>query len=118
MTNHEREAEVSKRDYLGDFEQVVLLAVMRLGPDAYGVSIKHEIEQRAHRKVTLGAIYPTLDRLEAKGLVSSRVGKPTAERGGRAKRHFEISAAGRKALRRSREMLAALWDGFEQEATP
>jgi DNA-binding PadR family transcriptional regulator len=88
---------------------------MRLGPDAYGVSIKQEIEQRTHRKVSLGAIYPTLDRLEAKGLVSSRVGEPTAERGGRAKRHFEINAAGLEALRRSRAMLAALWDGFEHE---
>jgi len=106
---------VSKRDYLGDFEQVVLLAVMRLGPDAYGVSIKHEIELRTHRKVSLGAIYPTMDRLEAKGLVTSRVGKPTGERGGRAKRHFKISAAGRRALHRSHEMLASLWDGFEQE---
>ncbi|UCD24756.1 MAG: helix-turn-helix transcriptional regulator [Gemmatimonadota bacterium] len=106
---------MSKRDYLGDFEQVVLLTVMRLGPDAYGVSIKQEIEQRTHRKVSLGAIYPTLDRLEAKGLVASRVGVPTAERGGRAKRHFEINSAGLAALRRSHAMLAALWDGFEQE---
>lgn len=108
---------MTRRDYLGDFEQVVLLAVMRLGPEAYGVSIKREIEERTGRTVSLGAIYPTMDRLEAKGFVISRVGQPTPERGGRAKRHFRINAAGRRALRRSHEMLAALWDGFEPEAT-
>jgi len=109
---------MAKRDYLGDFEQVVLLAVMRLGPNAYGVHIQKEIAERTLREVSLGAIYPTMDRLEAKGFVSSRVGEPTAERGGRAKRYVEIRPAGRKALRRSRTMLAALWDGFEPESTP
>jgi len=108
---------MARRDYLGDFEQVVLLAVMRLGPEAYGVSIKREIEQRTGRNVSLGAIYPTMDRLEAKGFVTSHVGAPTAERGGRAKRHFRISAAGLRQLRRSHEMLAAMWEGFTPEAT-
>jgi len=108
---------MTRRDYLGDFEQVVLLAVMRLGPEAYGVSIKHEIEQRTGRNVSLGAIYPTMDRLEAKGFVTSHVGAPTAERGGRAKRHFRINAAGLRQLRRSHEMLAAMWEGFTPEAT-
>jgi len=107
-----------KRDSLGDLEHVALLAVMRLGPEAYGVSIKREIEERTRRKVTLGAIYPTMDRLEEKGFVTSRVGEPSAERGGRAKRHFKINAAGLKQLRRSYEILAALWEGFEPEATP
>jgi len=107
-----------KRDYLGEFEQVVLLAIMRLGPDAYGVTIKDEIEARTRRSVSLGAIYPTVDRLEEKGFVISRAGEPTAERGGRSKRHIKISPAGLRALRRSHKMLAALWDGFEQEVTP
>jgi DNA-binding PadR family transcriptional regulator len=104
------------RDYLGEFEHVVLLAVMRLGPDAYGVTIKQEIEERTGRKVSLGSIYPTVDRLQAKGFVTSRLGEPTAARGGRAKRHFKITPVGLRALRRSRRMLSALWDGFEPEA--
>jgi len=107
---------MAKRDYLGEFEHVVLLAIMRLGSDAYGVSIQREIETRAGRRVSLGAIYPTMDRLEAKGLVASRVGEPTSERGGRAKRHVELKPAGRDALRRSRTMLTALWEGFEPES--
>jgi len=102
---------------LGDFEQVVLLAVMRLGPHAYGVSIKHEIEARTRRNVSLGAIYPTVDRLEDKGFVITRAGRPTGERGGRSKRHVKITPAGLRALRRSHSMLAALWEGFEPEAT-
>jgi PadR family transcriptional regulator PadR len=109
---------MAKRDYLGEFEQIVLLAIMRLGPEAYGVTIKDEIEARTRRKVSLGAIYPTVDRLEQKGFVTSRAGEPTAERGGRSKRHIKISPAGLRALRRSHEMLAALWDGFEREVTP
>ncbi len=104
---------MSTRDYLGEFEQVVLLALMRLGDDAYGVTIRREIEDRTGRSVSLGAIYPTLHRLEAKGYVSSYTGEPTATRGGRAKRHFRLDAEGRTALNRSREMLAALWQGYE-----
>lgn len=98
---------------LGEFEQVVLLAVMRLGPDSYGVAIRKEIEARTGRDVSLGAIYPTLDRLEAKGFVSSRRGPPTAERGGRAKRHFRLEPSGAEALRRSWEEFTSLWKGFE-----
>jgi PadR family transcriptional regulator PadR len=101
------------RQKLGEFEQIVLLAVMRLGPDSYGVSIRREIEARTGRKVSLGAIYPTLDRLEAKGFVSSRHGEPTQERGGRSKRHFKLEPAGAAALRRSWETFTALWEGFE-----
>ncbi len=107
---------MSTRDYLGEFEQVVLLSLMRLGDDAYGVSIRREIEERTGRSVSLGAIYPTLHRLEAKGYVSSYTGEPTATRGGRAKRHFQLDAEGRTALNRSREMLAALWQGWEPDA--
>jgi len=95
---------------------VVLLAVMRLGPDSYGVSIRREIEARTGRQVSLGAIYPTLERLEAKGFVSSRHGEPTRERGGRSKRHFKLETAGAAVLRRSWEEFAALWKGFEPGA--
>ena len=104
-----------KRDYLGEFEQVVLLAIMRLGDDAYGVTIRREIEARTDRDVSLGAIYPTLHRLEEKELVSSYTGEPTATRGGRSKRHFRLEAEGHVALKRSRDMISALWRGFEAD---
>ena len=106
---------MTKRDYLGDFEQVVLLALMRLGDGAYGVTIRQELEQRTGRSVSLGAIYPTLNRLEEKGLVSSFTGEPSATRGGRAKRHFKLESEGLAALRRSKDVLAALWEGHETE---
>ena len=77
--------------YLGEFELMVLLALMRLGDDAYGVPISLEIEQRTGREVALGSVYAALDRMEEKGLVASRVGDPTAERGGRAKRYFRVT---------------------------
>ena len=104
---------MNRKDYLGEFEQLVLLALMRLGTGAYGVTIRREIEERTDRPVTLGAIYPTLHRLEEKGMVSSFTGEPTATRGGRSKRHFRLESAGKAALHRSRQMLAALWDGYE-----
>ncbi len=103
------------RHFLGEFEQIVLLAIMRLGPDAYGVTIRREIEARTGRSVSLGAIYPTLHRLEEKGFVSSYTGEPTATRGGRAKRHFLIEAPGMAAVRASREMIESLWRGFETD---
>ena len=98
---------------LGEFEEVVLLAVMRLGPDSYGVAIQREIEVRTGRDVSLGAIYPTLDRLESKGFVSSRRGEPTPERGGRSKRHFRLQPEGAAALQRSWREFTSLWRGFE-----
>ena len=109
---------MTKRDYLGEFEQVVLLALMRLGEEAYGVTIRREIEERTGRAVSLGGIYPTLNRLEDKGLVSSFMGEPNATRGGRAKRHFILEAEGLAALHRSRKMLASLWQGHGHEADP
>jgi DNA-binding PadR family transcriptional regulator len=109
---------MAKGNYLGEFEQMVLLALMRLGEGAYGVTIRREIEQRTERSVTLGAIYPTLHRLEEKGFVSSYNGEPTATRGGRAKRHFKLEAEGLAALQRSRDMVAAMWEGHEPGAAP
>src|SRR5437763_9323287 len=83
-------SELMRDHYLGEFEQIVLLAVLRLGDDAYGVPIRREIEKRGGRKVTVGALYSTLDRLEAKGYVSSWFADPTAERGGRSRRYFRV----------------------------
>jgi DNA-binding PadR family transcriptional regulator len=83
---------------LGDFEQLVLLALVRLGDRAYGVSIHDEIVRRARRDVAVAAVYKTLERLEDKGLAVSSVGEPTSERGGRRKKYFRIQPAGRRAL--------------------
>ena len=83
---------------LGDFEQLVLLALVRLGQGAYGVSVRQEIEERTGRDVSLGAIYKTFDRLAAKGLVRSSLGEPSAQRGGRRKRHYQVEASGEDAL--------------------
>ena len=90
---------------LGRFEEQVLLVLLRLGESAYGVPIRRELAERTGRDVSLGAVYTTLERLKRKGYVSSRVGDPTAERGGRAKRYFKIEARGMKALEMSREMV-------------
>ncbi|HBY62361.1 MAG TPA: PadR family transcriptional regulator [Solibacterales bacterium] len=89
---------MAKGDFLGEFEQLVLMAVLRLGGDAYGMTVRREIEVRAGREVTVGAVYATLDRLESKGYVHSKEGEATAERGGRAKRLFEVTGAGQAAL--------------------
>jgi PadR family transcriptional regulator len=97
--------------YLGEFEQIVLLAVIRLGDKAYGVPIRREIEERVGRKVTVGALYSTLDRLEAKGYVSSWFADPTAERGGRSRRYFRVEPLGAEALARAKEMLERMWKG-------
>ena len=99
--------------YLGEFEQAILLAVLRLGPDAYGRAIRQELEDCTGRTVSHGAAYITLDRMQAKGLLKSWLADPEDGRGGRAKRYFEVSAAGVKALRESREALLTLWDGVE-----
>lgn len=104
---------MAKGEYLGEFEQIVLLAALRLGKNAYGVTIWEEIEKRTGRPVMLGAVYSTLDRLEAKRYISSKVGDPTPERGGRAKRFFKITAQGSAALKRSREILASMWAGLD-----
>ena len=107
---------MSKGDYLGEFEQLVLLALMRLGEGAYGMAVRREIEERTGRAVAIGAVYATLDRLEAKGLVTSADGQAAAERGGRARRFFTVSGEGLRALRRSQEALARMWDGLPHGA--
>jgi PadR family transcriptional regulator PadR len=93
---------------LGPLEEIVLLALVRLRENAYGVPIRREITERTGRDVSVGALYTTLDRLERKGYVSSRMGEPTRERGGRSKRYFQIEAPGKQALNYSRETVARM----------
>ena len=102
-------------EYLGEFEQVVLLAVLRLGEPAYGVPIRQEIEKRIERRVSVGALYATLDRLEAKGYLHSWFSEATAQRGGRAKRYFRLLPEGAQALARSKSMLDRMWQGLKVE---
>ena len=101
--------------YLGEFEQIVLLAVWRIGQDAYGVRIRQEIEARTGRAVTIGAVYATLDRLAQKGCVKTAMGEPTAARGGRAKRYYSITRTGMAALEDTRLQLARMWKGLRRE---
>lgn len=101
------------RHNLGEFEQLVLLALLRLGDEAYGAGIRAEILARTGRSITPGAIYPTLDRLEQRGLVVSHWGEPTAERGGRARRHFALTKAGVAEIRRAWQQTASLARGLE-----
>lgn len=104
-----------KPDVLGEFEQSVLLAIAHLGDAGYGVTIRREIEARTRRAVSIGALYTALDRLERKGLASSRMSDPTPERGGRRRRYFTLRTAGAAALRQSRERLARMWAGLEAD---
>jgi PadR family transcriptional regulator PadR len=94
-------------DQLGRFEEIVLLALVRLR-ETYGVPIRREIAERTDRDVSFGAVYTTLERLERKGYVSSRMGDPTPERGGRAKKYFRIEAPGVRALNETRETVASM----------
>ena len=98
---------------LGEFEQMVMLALLRLGPDAYGAVVCSEIEKRGGRGVSVSAVHTTLDRLEQKGLVKSRVGDPTPQRGGKRKRHYEVAPSGMKALQASYRSLRNMADGLE-----
>jgi DNA-binding PadR family transcriptional regulator len=98
---------------LGEFEQTVLIAIAHLKADAYGVTIRREIEARARRHVTVGALYTALDRLERKGYVRSKSSAPTPERGGRSKRYVSLTTAGVAALKRSRRMMDRMWAGLE-----
>ena len=99
--------------YLGEFEQIVLLAILRLGEDAYAIPVREEIEERTGRTVARGALYTALDRLEVKGCLRSRMSDPLPERGGRSRRYYTVTASGLAALRTSRAALLALWKGLE-----
>jgi PadR family transcriptional regulator, regulatory protein PadR len=101
------------RTYLGEFEQLLLLALIQLEDDAYGARIRMLIEERAGRTVSPGAIYTALDRLEQRGLVASRLGDPTPQRGGKRKRFYWLQPEGAELLRRSHAALARMAHGLE-----
>ncbi len=103
-----------QRQLLTDFELMILLAILRAGDDAYGVRIAEEIEHTAGRSVVMGAVYAALERLERNRLVSSLVGDPTPERGGRAKRFFQITPRGLRAVKQTQDALVALWTDLPQ----
>ena len=107
---------MSRNEALGEFEHLVLLAIVRLKDDAYGSTIRQEIEERTGRSIAIGALYTALDRLERKGHVSSRLSDPTPQRGGRAKRFFQVRPGGAAALTRSREALNQMWAGVDISA--
>ena len=99
-------------DYLGEFELLVMLAVLRLGAKAYGMTIRREIEDVGERSASLGAVYTTLERLEDKGFVSSSVGEATEERGGRAKKYFKVTGSVASAIKRSLKSTEAMKKGL------
>ena len=98
---------------LGEFEQLVLLAVLHCGDEAQGMAVRRELQERARRDAAIGAVYATLDRMDEKGLVTSAWSEGGAERGGRARRTYTVTAAGRRALKRATDTLARMTDGLE-----
>lgn len=107
--------EMSKTNYyLGEFELLVMLTVIRLGDGAYGVPISREIEQRTGRDVAFGTVYATLERLQKKGFVRSILGDATPERGGRAKRYFRVTGTGLRIVRETKQSLIGLWQGLPE----
>src|SRR5215472_17824175 len=105
---------MTKRDHLGNFELMVILVLIRLGENAYGVPISEELEKASGRDIAIASVYAALERLEAKGFVTSELGEPTAERGGRAKRYFRVTARGLKEVRETRRTLLKLWSGLAE----
>ena len=106
--------EMPKPNYLGEFELLVMLTVMRLGEGAYGVPISREIEQQTGRDVGFGTVYSTLERLQEKGFVCSNLGDATRERGGRAKRYFQVTSTGLRTVRETKRSLIRLWRGLRE----
>ena len=104
--------EMARRRYLGNFELMVLLAVIRLDDAAYGVTISRTLEAGTGREITISSVYAALERLQEKGFVRSRLGEPTPERGGRAKRYFRVTPDGVREARSTREALSVLWEGL------
>jgi PadR family transcriptional regulator, regulatory protein PadR len=105
---------MAKQSYIGGFELMVMLALMRLGEDAYGVPISREIEKIGGREVALGSVYAALERLEEKGFVTSQLGDSTPERGGRAKRYFHVTGKGLREVGDTHRTLKKLWNGLPQ----
>jgi len=105
---------MSKEGFLGEFEQMLLLAVMRLDAEAYGIRLMEELDERAGRSVSRGSVYVTLDRLEAKGWITSEMSESRPERGGRSRRIVSVTPEGLAVLKQSRSALLELWDGLEE----
>jgi len=105
---------MTKGDHLGAFELTVILVLIRLGDNGYGVPICEEIEMRTGRDVAIGSVYAALERLEHKGFVRSQLGEPTAERGGRAKKYFHVTARGLTEVRDMQRSLVKLWQGLPE----
>src|SRR5438132_9922772 len=105
---------MTRKDQLGNFELMVMLALIRLGDNAYGVPISEELEKRTGRDVAIGSVYAALERLEDKGFVTSELGEPTAERGGRAKKYFHLTARGLKEVRETQRLMVKLWHGLPE----
>ena len=103
---------MSKGEYLGEFEQMVLLALLRLKENAYGVTVRKEIQSRTDRRVAIGAVYACLERLERKGYVTASISDPQPVPGGRSRKYFEFTRAGAEALQQSREMVQRMTDGM------
>ena len=106
--------QMRKDDYLGNFDLMLLLALLRLGEEAYGVTIAQELEEQTGREVVIASVYARLERLQERGLVTSNVGDSTPERGGRAKRYFRITAAGIREVRDARRSLMNLWKSLPE----
>ncbi len=102
-----------ERKYLGEFEQIVLWAVLRMAGDGYGATILEQLNDRIGRRVSTGALYATLDRLEEKGMIESRLADPVAGRGGRRKRYMTVTAEGRASLARLRSEWMHMWEGMD-----
>jgi DNA-binding PadR family transcriptional regulator len=107
---------MAKRAHLGDLEELALLSVLRLGEEAHGASIRRELKDLAHRAVSISTIYVTLMRLEEKGYARSWKGEPTAERGGKAKRHYKVTPRGVEALEQVRDVRERMWGGVPEGA--
>jgi DNA-binding PadR family transcriptional regulator len=105
---------MTRRDQLGNFELMVMLVLVRLGENAYGVPICEELEKRTGRDVAIGSVYAALERLEDKGFVSSELGEPTPERGGLAKKYFHVTARGLKEVKETQRSLVKLWHGLPE----
>lgn len=107
-----------KEKFLGEFEQFVLLSILKLSENAYGSAIRQLLAEAVKRDVTIGALYTTLERLEKKGLLTSKMGEVTPERGGRAKKYFKLTAQGHRALKRSKDALTNMWQGLSLAVQP
>jgi PadR family transcriptional regulator PadR len=106
--------EMAERDYLGEFELMIMLAVVHLDDEAYGVPISRELEKHRRRDVSVSSVYAVLDRLEGKGWISSRLGEATPQRGGRAKRYFQVTEDGLRVIHETRRILTTLWRGLPE----